>query len=71
MKQIGELCGCFVEPAKDFYKAIEYCRKVETRQEGPWTFGDDPDKKDKGGRPKTGREFMALDIEERKDLPMH
>lgn len=68
LKALGETCGCFVEATKDFIKAVEYCRKVETRVEGPWTFGEEPTK---GGRPKLAKEVINMTNDELLDLPMH
>lgn len=68
LSALGTLCGCHIEPCKDLKESISYCRKVETRIEGPWTFGEEPTI---GGRPKMAKEFLALTLEQRLELPMH
>lgn len=68
LKAIGELCGCHIEPTIKLEKSVEYCRKVETRQEGPWTFGEEPTK---GGRPKLAKDVINMKEEELLELPLH
>lgn len=49
-----------VEECKSVDAAIKYCTKLDTRIEGPWTFGD----RKKNGRPMTMKIIDELTQEE-------
>lgn len=55
--------------------AARYANKEETRLEGPWSFGAEPN--DHGGKRKgAGRKILAKEVldmpeEELRELPMH
>lgn len=58
-----------IEPTVDFYKAIDYCRKLDTRVDGPWTLGDEPTK---GGDPfKKARNAIEMTHDEIMELKPH